>query len=150
MIYLHFKWGGVYSKSEVDTLLNGKADSSHTHTSSDITDFPTIPSNTSQLTNDIGFITSAIKDSNFGNDEGWCLLHGNLLIQWGTDSYSPRQFRVTFTKPYSSPPIVIACYGDSVSYNTPCSVVNGITRTYFEVIHSNDGGWRVNWIAIGI
>ena len=39
MIYLHFKWGG-YTKSEVDTLLNGKADSSHTHTKSQITDFP--------------------------------------------------------------------------------------------------------------
>ncbi len=40
MIYLHFKWGGGYSKSEVDTLLNGKADTSHTHTKSQITDFP--------------------------------------------------------------------------------------------------------------
>ena len=47
----------VYSKSETDSLLNGKASSSHTHTKSQITDFPTIPSNTSQLTNDSGFIT---------------------------------------------------------------------------------------------
>ena len=30
----------------------------HTHTKADITDFPTIPSKTSQLTNDSGFITS--------------------------------------------------------------------------------------------
>ena len=58
MIYLHFKWGGGYSKSEVDTLLNGKADTSHTHTKSQITDFPTIPSKTSELTNDSGFLTS--------------------------------------------------------------------------------------------
>lgn len=33
----------VYSKSETDSLLNGKASSSHTHTKSQITDFPTIP-----------------------------------------------------------------------------------------------------------
>ena len=47
----------VYSKSETDSLLGGKASSSHTHTKSQITDFPTIPSKTSQLTNDSGFIT---------------------------------------------------------------------------------------------
>lgn len=34
------------------------ASSSHTHTKSQITDFPTIPSKTSQLTNDSGFLTS--------------------------------------------------------------------------------------------
>ena len=49
----------VYSKSETDSLLNGKASSSHTHTKSQITDFPTIPSKTSELTNDSGFITSS-------------------------------------------------------------------------------------------
>lgn len=48
----------VYSKSETDSLLNGKASSSHNHTKSEITDFPTIPSKTSQLTNDSGFLTS--------------------------------------------------------------------------------------------
>lgn len=47
----------VYSKSETDSLLGGKASSSHTHTKSQITDFPIIPSKTSQLTNDSGFIT---------------------------------------------------------------------------------------------
>jgi len=33
--------------------------SAHTHTKSDITDFPTIPTKTSDLTNDSGFLTSA-------------------------------------------------------------------------------------------
>lgn len=41
--------------------LAGKADASHTHTKSQITDFPTIPTKTSQLTNDSGFKTT---DSN--------------------------------------------------------------------------------------
>lgn len=39
-------------------LANGKADAVHTHTKSDITDFPTIPTKVSDLTNDSGFITS--------------------------------------------------------------------------------------------
>ena len=47
-----------YTESEVDTALNGKANSSHTHTKSQITDFPSIPSKTSELTNDSGFLTS--------------------------------------------------------------------------------------------
>lgn len=41
---LEIVWGGGYTKSEVDTLLNGKADTSHTHSKSQITDFPAIPS----------------------------------------------------------------------------------------------------------
>jgi hypothetical protein len=53
----------VYSKSETDSLLGGKASSSHTHTKSQITDFPTIPSKVSQLTNDSGFITGVSWDS---------------------------------------------------------------------------------------
>ena len=66
----------IYSKSETDSLLGGKANSSHTHTKSQITDFPslatvatsgsysdlsnkpTIPSNVSQLNNDSGFLST--------------------------------------------------------------------------------------------
>ena len=35
----------------------------HTHTKSQITDFPDVPTNTSQLTNDSGFITAGEVDS---------------------------------------------------------------------------------------
>lgn len=41
--------------AEVD--LSGKADASHTHIISDITNFPNIPTNTSDLNNDSGYIT---------------------------------------------------------------------------------------------
>ena len=37
--------------------LSGKASASHTHTTSDVTDFPSIPANTSDLNNDSGDIT---------------------------------------------------------------------------------------------
>ena len=40
-------------------VLTGKADAVHTHVKTDITDFPTIPTNTSDLNNDSGFITSS-------------------------------------------------------------------------------------------
>ena len=42
--------------SDVVAALNEKANSSHKHAKSDITDFPTIPTKTSQLTNDSGFL----------------------------------------------------------------------------------------------
>lgn len=48
----------VYTKGETDTLLEGKANSEHNHVVSDITDFPTIPTKVSELTNDSGYITS--------------------------------------------------------------------------------------------
>ena len=194
MIYPAYPWGGVYSKSEVDTLLTGKSDTSHTHTSSDITDlpsgltvdttldstssnaiansavsnaldgksntghthvkseitdFPTIPSKTSDLTNDSNFITSAIKEGDFGNKmAGWCLLHGDLLLQWGSNTSTSRDFKINFSKPFSAVPTIVANYGDTVNYSTPCCV-HSTQTTYFNAAHPNDGGWRVNWIAIG-
>ena len=48
----------VYTKEETDTLLEGKADSKHNHVVSDITDFPTIPTKVSELSNDSNFVTS--------------------------------------------------------------------------------------------
>ena len=48
----------VVSSGVAEIDLTGKADSSHTHTTSNITDFPTIPSKVSDLTNDSGYITS--------------------------------------------------------------------------------------------
>lgn len=51
----------------VKDSLDGKANSTHTHTKSQITDFPTIPSKTSQLTNDSGFLTSHQSLANYYN-----------------------------------------------------------------------------------
>ena len=42
----------------INSALSGKASSSHTHTKSQITDFPTIPTKTSELTNDSGYTTN--------------------------------------------------------------------------------------------
>ena len=46
-----------YTKEEVNTLLENKADVSHTHVSADITDL-VIPTKVSQLTNDSGFLAT--------------------------------------------------------------------------------------------
>ena len=114
----------------------------------DIQSKPTIPTNTNQLTNGNGFITSAIKESSIDNTAGWCLLHGGLLIQWGTKADTTNEYTVNFHKPYSNIPIVVANYGDNVSFGTPCTV-DDIFKTAFEVKHSDSGAWRVNWVAIG-
>ena len=58
-----------YIKNWVTAALGGKANSSHSHTKSQITDFPTIPSSTSQLTNDSGYITSS-GSCNYANSAG--------------------------------------------------------------------------------
>ena len=47
-----------YDDSSIVSLINNKSDKGHTHTVSQITDFPSIPSKVSQLTNDSGFISS--------------------------------------------------------------------------------------------
>ena len=47
-----------YDDSGIVALINNKSDKGHTHTVSQITDFPSIPSKVSELTNDSGFISS--------------------------------------------------------------------------------------------
>lgn len=67
-LYINDKWELVgstetnftdyYTKLETNTLLEGKANSVHNHVVSDITDFPTIPTKVSELSNDSNFVTS--------------------------------------------------------------------------------------------
>ena len=47
-----------YKKTEIDTMMSGKANTSHTHTTSEITDFPVIPdvSNYIQKSSITGFV----------------------------------------------------------------------------------------------
>lgn len=103
--------GGVYSKSEVDTLLTGKADTSHTHTKSQITDFPTIPSKTSDLTNDLGFISSEIDSSG----TGWVRFKSGLQICWMQGGLSDSVYNWIFPKTFLQNPSVTATiyYGGS-------------------------------------
>lgn len=47
-----------YTESEINGLLNGKSNTDHKHSYNSLTDLPTIPSKTSQLTNDSSYVTS--------------------------------------------------------------------------------------------
>lgn len=64
-----YHWKNIYVNLVNDKTpayaddLAGYAAKVHTHTKSDITDFPTIPTKTSQLTNDSGFLTSVAWNS---------------------------------------------------------------------------------------
>ena len=67
-LYINDKWELIgstetnftdyYTKQETNTLLEDKANSVHTHVVKDITDFPTIPTKVSELSNDSNFVTS--------------------------------------------------------------------------------------------
>ena len=74
-------------QEDVDTLLNNKANSSHTHTTSDITDFPTIPTKTSDLTNDSGFLTSHQDLSGYVPRSGGSVLTGLSLSKTDDTSF---------------------------------------------------------------
>ena len=76
-----------YIKNWVTTALGGKANSSHSHTKSQITDFPTIPSSTSQLTNDSGFLTSHQDLSGYVPKSGGAVLNNTSWSRNVDDDY---------------------------------------------------------------
>lgn len=66
-------------KNYVTAQLLGKSNTGHTHTKSEITDFPTIPTKTSDLTNDSGFLTSHQDLSGYVPRSGGAVMTGNAL-----------------------------------------------------------------------
>ena len=55
----------IPSEKLVKNTIDTKANSTHTHIKTEITDFPTIPTKTSDLTNDSGFLTQHQSLSNY-------------------------------------------------------------------------------------
>ena len=155
MIYPAYQWGGVYSKSEVDTLLTGKADTSHTHTKSQITDFPTIPSKTSDLTNDLGFISSEIDSSG----TGWVRFKSGLQICYGgvsnINNVATGRTRFSFSVPFNEIPSIVTT--PAIEYLYMITVVSeSVTNGILSVFDGTDGSLRyttngivVNYVAIG-
>lgn len=80
-----------YTKAEVDTKLQGTTVEGHTHSVSDITDFPAIPSTTSDLTNDSGYITGLTwaqvtgKPTTFAPSAHTLDSHSNVTISANTN-----------------------------------------------------------------
>lgn len=174
----------VYSKSETDSLLNGKASSSHTHTKSEISDFPTIPTvnnatltiqkngsnvatftanassnvtanisvptNTNQLTNGAGFITSEIDSSG----TGWVRFKSGLQICWGekhAPSTSPHSLPKGFKDTSYVVMVIMATHSsDGTGYLTinDCLRINTRTTTTFS-LDDGTGGLYILYLAIG-
>ena len=86
----------LITASDVVAALNEKAGSIHMHVASDITDFPTIPTKTSQLTNDSGFLTglpSHNHDERYYTesevrDMFWSVAKNNNVVLVGENTYS--------------------------------------------------------------
>ena len=109
--------------SDVVVALNEKANSSHTHVASDITDFPTIPTKTSQLTNDSGFLTGLPSHS---HDERY---------------YTESEVRDMFWSVAKNNNVVLVGDNTYDAYLPPCNVSE---RKYFNCLIFYTGGSRGN------
>lgn len=85
------------TKSEVNTGLAGKANSSHTHTKSQITDFPAIPDTSTLIPKSgdrgvlQGYETVALLDGSVINNDSPDVMYGggsNIVVENGQDSTS--------------------------------------------------------------
>lgn len=117
--------------------------------SSNVTCNITVPTNTNQLTNGAGYITSAVSASSYGDSVNYCSLYGGLLIQFGSSVFSSGSGSITFTKAFSSMPVVVVNYGDDCDYSTPCCVDEYNKTRFIVKQYTNYGPWRCNWVAIG-
>lgn len=78
----------------IKTALDGKADSSHTHTISNITDFPTIPSKISDLTDDSEFIKTSNTAGLIKND-GSVMTSGTGSSNYAAGNHTHSQYLTT-------------------------------------------------------
>ena len=122
--------------------------------------FPTgtIPTKTSQLTNNSGFITTVTALSTIqGARSGYLKFSNGLLIQWGrTGRVNDNGNRtVTFSQEFSAIPSVATSSeynADDGAWNGAYYVTEGSIATNGFTVHSrgnNNGGRLVTWIAIG-
>ena len=143
----------VYSKSETNSLLNSKASSSHTHTKSEITDFPTIPSKTSDLTNDSGFITSEVDSSG----TSWVRFKSGLQICWGSTEIrweqQEKEITISFAKSFKEGVSVSLSHMRAGYTSDSFSEIREVTESnftamYISLVSANPDGFLL-WLAIG-
>lgn len=133
--------------SGVVAALNEKANSSHTHATSDITDFPTIPTKTSELTNDSGFATGTIptKTSQLENDSGF--LAGLPSHNHDERYYTESEVNNILWSIAKNNRVVLTGENTYAAYLPPCNVSE---RKYFNCLIFYTGGSRGNVTLQGI
>ena len=109
----------------IEVFVDNKSDTGHTHTKSQITDFPTIPSKTSDLQNDSGFLTSHQDISNKENIVE--------LITGTQDTTVTNRLLGTITKLNSLQD------GDKLLLKTPATAFSYGTGVYLRITLANGG-----------
>ena len=132
-----------YRKTEIDTMMNGKANTSHTHTTSEITDFPVIPdvSNYIQKSSTAGLVKNdGSIDSNeyVTNQELYDNIPINYVITATDSTFTEGVSAFIVGKDYYF--VIRAFQGFEEIYidNIRCEIVHSGTITDLTLVDSND------------
>ena len=149
-----------YKKTEIDTMMNGKANTSHTHTASEITDF-THTHNTATLETD-GFLSKQDKAKldNLSYDSDWqevTFKSGYARYNDSTSVYVRRKgdfveltgvWKATSTKSAASNPVAFASTPDKLKPTKSINVLcPGIGKNTYMLTVEADG--NLKWSRYG-
>lgn len=126
-------------RTTVLNLLADKANKTHNHTASQITDF------NSAVTNLIGAIfTQSL------NDNGWCKFPNGLILQWGfvNKAWGSSDNRILFPIAFPQKCIFVGltAYTEQWSYDVTIQNKNKLTNTYVDMVSQRG---PTSFLAIG-
>ena len=136
-----------YTETEIDTALSSKSDSTHTHTKTDITDFPSIPSKISDLQNDSDFIETSqtiglIKNDGTIDTTTYLTTHQDISGKENLSNKVASWSETTNNTRYPSEKLVHDSLSEKVDYSYVSDNYSPVSHSHYDTDIELDGNYH--------